>query len=500
MEKRFVTIWFPHLKTDWISIRRPALARQPFVLTVSDHGKIIISEANIAAQKSGIEKGMALADGKALIPSLKYLDDKKNPSGKLLISIATYCIRFSPVVAVDHPDGLILDATGCAHLWGGEISYLQMIINRFKKMGYEIKAAMADTIGAAWAVCHFEESKMIIQNNDQKNAILQLPVAALRINEEKVELLNKLGLRQINDIITMPRKALRRRLGEQLIERIDQALGVKEEFIQPVQIPPDYEERLPCLEPIITLTGIEIALTRLLETICNRLKKEDKGLRSAMFTCYRVDDKIEKIEIGTNRASNSVDHLFKLFELKLQTIEPALGIELFTIEAFKVEELPAIQEKFWEDNIGINDIKFSELMDRIAGKIGEANIHRYLPDEHYWPERSIRLASSINEKNTLPWKTEKPRPIELLNTPEHIEVTAPVPDYPPMIFRYKNKIHKIKKADGPERIEQEWWIQEGEHRDYYSVEDEDGCRYWIFRLGHYTGDKRNQWFLHGFFA
>ncbi len=500
MEKRFVTIWFPHLKTDWISIRRPALARQPFVLTVSDHGKIIISEANIAAQKSGIEKGMALADGKALIPSLKYLNDKKNPSGKLLTSIATYCIRFSPVVAVNHPDVLILDATGCAHLWGGETSYLQMIINRFKKMGYEVKAAMADTIGAAWAVCHFEESKMIIPNNDQKNAILQLPVAALRINEEKVELLNKLGLRQINDIITMPRKALRRRFGEQLIERIDQALGVEEEFIQPVQITPDYEERLPCLEPIITLTGIEIALTRLLETICSRLKKEDKGLRSAMFTCYRVDDKIEKIEIGTNRASNNVDHLFKLFELKLQTIEPALGIELFTIEAFKVEELPAIQEKFWEDNIGINDIKFSELMDRIAGKIGEANIHRYLPDEHYWPERSIRLASSINEKNTLPWKTEKPRPIELLNTPEHIEVTAPVPDYPPMIFRYKNKIHKIKKADGPERIEQEWWIQEGEHRDYYSVEDEDGCRYWIFRLGHYTGDKRNQWFLHGFFA
>ncbi|HKG69574.1 MAG TPA: hypothetical protein VKA92_11945, partial [Segetibacter sp.] len=136
--------------------------------------------------------------------------------------------------------------------------------------------------------------------------------------------------------------------------------------------------------------------------------------------------------------------------------------------------------------------------DRLAGKVGSNAIRRYLPDEHYWPERSIKTASSIQEQKTTEWRLDRPRPIQLLTTPEYIEVTAPVPDYPPMNFRYKGKLHKIKKADGPERIEQEWWIQDGQHRDYYAVEDEEGYRYWLFRLGHY--DEDYQWFIHGFFA
>ena len=112
----------------------------------------------------------------------------------------------------------------------------------------------------------------------------------------------------------------------------------------------------------------------------------------------------------------------------------------------------------------------------------------------------LHLASSLDEKISTSWKTDKPRPIQILSTPERIDVTAPIPDYPPMLFRYKGKLHKIKNADGPERIETEWWLEKGQHRDYYSVEDEEGNRYWLFRLGHYTSDQKPQWFIHGFFA
>ena len=97
------------------------------------------------------------------------------------------------------------------------------------------------------------------------------------------------------------------------------------------------------------------------------------------------------------------------------------------------------------------------------------------------------------------WRVNARRPLQLVPSPEPIEVTAPIPDYPPMLFRYKGKLHKVLKADGPERIEQEWWLQQGQHRDYYCVEDEEGKRYWIFRLGHYD-DKSFQWFLHGYYA
>jgi len=176
-----------------------------------------------------------------------------------------------------------------------------------------------------------------------------------------------------------------------------------------------------------------------------------------------------------------------------------LGIELFILEASKIEDHLPQQEKMWGESNGLEDARLSELIDRLASKVGMQSIHRYVPDEHYWPERSFKQGLSLHEKLTTPWRTDKPRPLRLLPTPEAIEVTAPIPDYPPMLFRHQGKVHPIVKADGPERIEQEWWLQQGQHRDYYRVEDEEGNRYWLFRLGHYH-DKTYQWFLHGYFA
>jgi protein ImuB len=500
MPKRFVTIWFRHLKTDWLSRRQPELLHMPFVLALPDHGRMIVTAVNCVGEKEGINPGMAVADARAIVPGLKVINDKTEWSVRLLNSLAKYCIRYTPCVGIDEPDGLILDVTGCAHLWGGDLLYITAIIHRFKSFGYDVKAAIADTIGAAWAITRFHQNEMVIQKDQQSYALLFLSPAALRLQQDTLELLYKLGLKQIRTFIGMPRSVLRRRFGDQLIQKLDQALGYEEEMIQPVEEPQPYHEWLPCPELILTRTGIEIALQKLLEKLSSRLQQEQKGVRQVSFKCYRIDGQIQQIDIGTNRPSNNSKHLFKLFELKLDTIEPDLGIELFLLEANKVEELLPLQEKLWTGNNGLNNVKFSELIDRIANKVGVNNIHRYLPDEHYWPERSIRLASSIDETATTTWRVDKPRPIQLLAQPERIDVTAPIPDYPPMLFRYKGKLHKIAKADGPERIEREWWIEEGLHRDYYNVEDEDGCRYWLFRLGHYAGDKNPEWFIHGFFA
>jgi len=524
--KRFVSIWFPYLKTDWFSVRQPLLRDLPFVLVVPDHGRKLISAANESAVKRSIYPGMVAADAKAIFPSLQVTDEQPGLAERLLRRMAEWCIRFSPCVAVDGDDGLIIDATGCSHLWGGDKFYLEDIIARFQKHGYTVRAAIADTIGTAWAVARFSKDQFIIEPGQHAVALLSLPAAALRLDDDTVERLNKLGLRQVKDFITMPQTALRRRFGSQkvrksgsredgkkewktfglsdsrssgLITRINQALGTEEEIIQPVHPPAPYEERLPCLEPIVTATGIEIALQRLLENLCKRLKQEGKGIRTAIFKCYRIDGKIEEIAIGTIRASHHVDHLFRLFELKISSIEPALGIELFILHATKVEDHSSLQEKIWNSEAGLHDERIAELLDRLSYKIGMNSIHRYLPDEHYWPERSVKNVLSLDETTTTEWKVDRPRPLQLLARPEFIEVTAPIPDYPPMNFRYKGKLHTIKKADGPERIEQEWWIEQGQHRDYYYVEDEEGCRYWLFRLGHYD-DVSYRWFVHGFFV
>lgn len=495
--RRFICIWFNSLKTDWYTVRHPNLKSAPFVLTASEHGRMVVTAVNEHAIAAGAFAGMVLTDARSMIPSLEAIEEPPDLLDQILRRIAYWCIRYSPVVGIDKPDCIILEATGCCHLWKGEEQYVHDIINRLKRLGYNVRVAMADTIGAAWAIAHFGR-EYIVPAGETITALLPLHPAALRLENEVIARLQKLGFRQIQDFITIPHTTLRRRFGASFVNRLNQVLGHEEELIEPVHQIEPYEERLPCLEPIATRTGIEIALKNLLETMCYRLQREQKGLRKAIFTGCRIDGDLQKIEIGTTSPSHNPVHLFNLFDLKLGMIEPGLGIEVFILQAPIVETTTVEQEELWRVQSNLDHADLSELLDRVAGKLGANNFYRYLPAEHYLPERSIKRATSLSEKPKTTWGINRPRPL-LLQHPKPIEVTAPIPDYPPMLFRYQGKLHKVVKADGPERVEQEWWLQEGEHRDYYYVEDEDGQRYWLFRSGHYDADKQNQWFIHGFF-
>lgn len=498
MAKRFISIWFRHLIADWMIRRQPALKNAVFVVAASERGRMVVKAASTAARAKGIVMGMVVADCRAILPEVQVFPEIQGQVEKLLNALAEWCIRYTPVAAVDLPDGLLLDVSGCAHLWGGEHDYLKDIITRLSAFGYNVRVAIADTIGTAWAVCRYGKETPVIAPGCQIDALMALPPAALRLEAGTIQRLEKLGLCEVRSFINMPRRTLRRRFGDQLLCRLDQALGQEIEVLVPVQPIQPYQERLPCLEPIRTATGIEIALRQLLESLCGRLVKEEKGMRKCVFKGYRIDGNIQQIQIGTVRASRNVGHLFKLFEIKIPGIEPALGFELFILEATTVEDVSAEQETFWHLSEH-NDQAISELLDKIAGKVGLHTISRFVPDEHYWPERSFKATTSLTEKATTTWRTDLPRPIHLLPQPELIEVTVPIPDYPPMLFVYKGKLHNITRADGPERIEQEWWLMEGLQRDYYCVEDEDGARYWLFRAGHYgSGDP--QWFIHGFFV
>lgn len=496
MPKRYVSIWFRHLTTDWLVRRQPELQGVSFVLAAPERGRMVVHAASKVATAQGISAGMVVADCRAIFPALQVFDDDPAKTEKLLTALAIWLLRYTPIVAIDMPDGIVLDMSGCPHLWGGEQAYLKDMLTRLRAYGYDVRAGVADTIGTAWAVARFGDMP-IVASGDLVQALLPLPATALRLDALLVRRLSKLGLHKIGSFISMPRTSLSRRFGKPLLMRLDQALGQHMETLVPICPVEPYQERLPSLEPIRTAAGIEIALQSVLERLCMRLAKEDKGLRRCVFKCYRIDGNIQQIEIGTSRPSRSVAHICKLFENKLQEIEPDLGIELFLVEAPIVEALTAEQEALWNTS-SHTDKEIAELLDRISGKVGAGCIRRYLPAEHFWPERAFTIASSLAQKPQTAWRTEIPRPLYLLPRPEAIEVTVPIPDYPPMLFIYKDKLHTITKADGPERIEQEWWIEDGLQRDYYCVEDEEGARFWLFRLGQY-GSHEPKWFMHGFF-
>lgn len=493
-----MVIWFRHLTTDWLTLKQPELAAIPFVFAAPERNRIIITAANPVAGAQGVYKGMAAADAKAITSNLQVLDHLSGKEARLLRQLGLWCIRYSPIVAVDLPNGLILDISGCAHLWGGERGYLKEIVNKLRMSGYNARAAIADTVGTAWAVARFGKKTPIIESGMQAQALLNLPPVALRLEPLILEKLQKLGFSTIKSFMLLPRTVLRRRFGEGFLLRLAQALGLEDEPVTPLVPPVPYIERLPCLEPIRTAKAIEIAIQKLLEGLCTRLQSEGKGVRKAILKCYRIDGKLVQAGISTNRGSHSVSHLFKLFELQISKIEPALGIELFLLEAYRVEDVGVLQEKLWAGNPGLQDTALAELLDKLAGKIGAHAIHRYLPAEHYWPECAFKEAASLKETPATQWRTDRLRPLRMLHEPEPIEVMALLPDYPPKVFTYKGRRHVVEKADGPERIEREWWRDKGEHRDYYAVEDTSGQRYWLFRSGHY--DAAPQWYLHGFLA
>ncbi|MGM9478121.1 Y-family DNA polymerase [Pedobacter sp. GSP4] len=498
MAKRYMSIWFPFLLTDWMLIRRPEWKTSALVCAGNNHGRMIVVAANPIANAQGIQRGMPLADARAIARQLEVFDEKTGRAEKLLEGLARWAIRYTPLTAV-HTDGILLDISGCAHLWGGEECYLKHILDRLQSSGYCVKAAIAGTIGAAWAMARYGKGTEIIPPYQQYTHLLSLPPASLRIPEEVSEKLHKLGLNKIERFIQMPRSVLRRRFGGILLNRISQAMGDEPEEFSPVVIIPEFEERLPCLEPIRTSTAIEIAIHKLLENICQKLKKEGLGIRKAALIAYRIDGKTITSSIGTNRPSDNPRHLLKLFALNISSMAPGMGIELFSLTAEKTESISHQQEKIWAGQTGLENQQLAEFLDRVVGKVGKNTIHRYLPRADYWPERALKQAKDLQEATPVSFHNPLNRPIRLLSRPERIEVTAPIPDYPPMLFIYQGERHSIKKADGPERLERAWWLEGGEHRDYYTVEDEKGNRYWLFRSGHYAAEK-SAWYIHGFFA
>ncbi|MEE8622341.1 MAG: DNA polymerase Y family protein, partial [Alphaproteobacteria bacterium] len=155
----------------------------------------------------------------------------------------------------------------------------------------------------------------------------------------------------------------------------------------------------------------------------------------------------------------------------------------------------------------------ARLVDRLGNRLGRERVVRLVPRASHVPERACREVSALAPP--VPAASADagsagptPRPLHLLPWPEPIEVMAPVPDHPPVMFRWRRRRHRVACADGPERIGPEWWLEEpadafSPHhriRDYYRVEDTEGRRFWLYREGLYRPAVEPAWYLHGFFA
>jgi protein ImuB len=313
--------------------------------------------------------------------------------------------------------------------------------------------------------------------------------------------LDRLGLRRIADLAKLPRAALAKRFGPSLLLRLDQVMGHAAEALSPLLPQPPRYVRLDLAEPIAEqsslLHAIDVPLSRLVEL----LRTSQIGIRRLELACYLLNGETRRLAIGTALPSLEARHLRTLLAERMEEFDCGEGIEALRLSALIVDPLETRQDRL--DQPERDPSALPPLIDRLDNRLGGSLAYRPTPRESHVPERAVARLPPLAQPPRRHWPRAAHRPLRLLAHPEPIAVLAPIPDDPPVQFRWRRTLHRVRAAEGPERIEPEWWLQKdagAEPRDYYRVEDFEGRRFWLYRAGLYRADRPARWFLHGLFA
>ena len=514
MQRRYLALWFPFLSTDLISqdfrsrnSGRPDNA--PLVLVDKVKGALRLAALDQEAARSGLTIGMTLADARAWLPGLRVDKADTHADERFRLRIAAFCEMFTPLVALDARDGLILDITGCVHLFGGEAALHRLVRQRLGSRGLSIRAAIADTPEAARTLARFGPGTIA----KGEEAIYPLPITALDIDRETILALSRAGLKTLGDLTQRPPKILAARFGASLIDRLNRVLGREDIRLVPLRMPPDCMAERHFPEPLATIDALLATLERLAREISQHLEERGRGGRLFEASFFRADGAVRRLTIETGTASRDASSLMRLLRLKIETLadplDPGFGFDALRLAVLRSEPID-VDQKDLEQNTSDYDEEreVAALLDHLVTRFGRNRVLRFVSRDSHDPIGSGDIAPiSQAEEGAGPVVEEgqpPTRPLSLFEPPQPIEAMAEVPDGPPLRFRWRKVMHEVALAEGPERIAPEWWQQGGplrETRDYYRIEDMSGHRFWIFRQGFYAdAETMPRWFLHGLFA
>jgi len=488
--------------------RLEALANgDPFGLIKTDaHGMTIVA-INIAARESGLTVGMRLNDARAVCHQLAVVEHEPEQDLEELGKIASWLERYSPSVQVYGCHNVLVDIAGCDHLFGGEKAMLADMARRLAAIGYYTRLGLADTIGAAFALAHGAETQISIAEPGQTHQGLAfLPVSVLRLEDGQAKALYGLGLKTIGQLYDIPRASVARRFkaiknGASVLKRLDQALGLVGEPLEPIRPVAPLQFSIIQAEPCLHHEGIKAVFGVLLSRLLEGLEKRDQGARHISFQCFYGDGGSTVVSAGLARASRVKKHIESLFFDQLLTIDPRFGIDGFVLSADLTASLGAQQNGLLDDGGQAAQGKLSELIDRLVNRFGTGAVFVVGEHESHLPEKAQRRLAVATKPGV--WQRQVRRPITVFSRPEAVEVIAEIPEGPPMQFRWRRVLRQVVRARGPERIAPEWWSDYSGHqqvRDYYEVEDSRGQRFWLFRAGHYgQAGSGPVWKIHGLF-
>lgn len=513
----------PHLAIErWTKVSGAPAEARVALIEEGPHGQLL-SAATAAARTAGARPGMRLTDARALDPGLVAVAADDAGDRALLDRLARWASRWSPLVEVNGDDGLRLDVSGAAHLFGGEAALARDIEARFATLGLTARVAMAATAGAAWGLARFGDRR----RGDGLEALAPLSVAALRLPPDVVRTLERLGLKTIGALVGVPRRSLARRFREadNPLDALDRMLGRTPEPLTAAPIDPPPRALLRLAEPVADPSAAAQALVLLVPDLVRQLEARRLGARRLVLAGYRVDGEVQVAAAACAIATRDPRHLTRLLQDKTDTMDPGFGFDAFALEASWAEALDSAQDALTGGPPP--ELEVARLVDRLSVKLGADKVRRPMARASHVPERASGWGDGVDLPPLLqagggrgvglhssrkapppapPVKDGRgvSRPQRLLDNPEAIAVIYATPEGLPRRFAWRRLVHDVVRAEGPERISPEWWRERGKARlrDYYRVEDREGRRYWIYREGLF-GDGRGGeplWYLHGLFG
>jgi protein ImuB len=543
-DARWLAIYLPRLKTDrLIRAGRGPSDDRPLAVYSKDKGALQLKGVDLRASKLGLTLAMSLADARAIQPKLEAIEEEPEEDARALDNIAAWCERFTPIVVLDPPEGLFLDITGCAHLFGGEDKLRAEIVTRLHAQGFGARAAIAPTPGCAWAFARYSSSppregsgQGLESNSTPTNkaprpqtsalhpapyplpsrgggladTLASLPVEALRLDPAAAALLRRLGLKTIGDIAHAPRSAFTARAGENAMLRLDQALGRAQEALSPRRPPPPVFALRRFLEPIFTADAVLHVAEDLCGDAVKKLDVRGAGVLRAELVLFGVDGRDRVIGVNVSKPLREVKPLMRLFREKLnivgENLNAQFGFEAARLDVVRLAEFDERTRALGSTGeASANAEQISGIVDVLSSRLGAKRVVRPQVHDEHMPERAAGWRSAlakIDQEQSVrpPADGVQRRPVRLFSPGQLIEVMASVPDGPPIKFRWRRVMREVVRAEGPERISGDWQKRE-KTRDYYRLEDKQGRRYWIYREGVY-GESENPplWYLHGLFA
>ena len=488
--RRIIALWFPRLQTDRLQ-RRQTRAKAlpegspPLVIAGKAGNALRLTAVDRKGTALGLERGMTLADARAMLPALSVKAANEPADYALLEAIAGWCDRFTPFVALLPPQSLLLDVTGAAHLFGGERAMLDGMRAALAKQGFAVRGALAGTAAAARALAHYRDGT-IVASGEETVAIASLPVEGLGLDAAATHVFRRAGLKTIGQIAARKRSELVARFGSAMMTTLDRALGRAEKPISP-RIPlPDIMAEHRFADPVVSEELIMATLDALAHSLAPVLAQRGEGARALEAAFFRADGHVRRIAIETGRPVRTHEIIGRLFREKLAQLADPL-------------------------DAGANEDKeIAFLVDRLAARFGAQRIVCFQPNDTHIPEAAaVGQPAQYAKTGNAAWArirkdAEAPRrPLRLFAKPEPVDAMAEVPEGAPQRFRWRRVLHTVTHASGPERIAMEWWRHQTLQptRDYFRVEDSEGRCFWLYRDGLYGRETaKPNWFVHGLFA